>query len=69
MSGLLAFVVAVIAVPDRPDPTPKQAQAPPLRDQLVGEWVLAKYRRRQRNAPQRPDHGIHPRRLGTHLQP
>jgi uncharacterized protein (TIGR03067 family) len=31
-----------IAVPDRPDPTPKRAETPPLRDQLVGEWVLVK---------------------------
>ena len=34
MRAMLLFAVFAVAVPDRPDPTPKQPN-----DQLVGEWV------------------------------
>ena len=34
MRAILIFAVFAIAVPDRPDPTPKQPN-----NQLVGEWV------------------------------
>ena len=42
MCTVLIFAVLAIAVPDRPDPTPKQAP-PPLPEQIIGEWQLVKH--------------------------
>lgn len=36
MRALVLFAVLAIAVPDRPDPTPKQDKPP--QNQLVGDW-------------------------------
>jgi uncharacterized protein (TIGR03067 family) len=39
MRNVLILAVAVFAVPDRPDPTPKESSRP-LQEQLQGEWVV-----------------------------
>ena len=41
MQALLMIAVLAVAVPDRPDPTPKD-NARPLPEQLIGEWRLVK---------------------------
>jgi len=39
MRAILLMAALVVAVPDRPNPTPKDA-AKPIAEQLVGEWRL-----------------------------
>jgi uncharacterized protein (TIGR03067 family) len=39
MRSLLILAIAVFAVPDRPDPTPRELSRP-LQEQLQGEWVV-----------------------------
>jgi uncharacterized protein (TIGR03067 family) len=41
MRAFLMIAVLAVAVPDRPDPTPKQT--PSLPEQMLGEWQLVKH--------------------------
>ena len=41
MRALVLFAVLAVAVPDRPDPTPKK-DVMPLQEQLQGEWRMFK---------------------------
>ncbi len=41
MRALLLVPLMMIAVPDRPDPAPKE-KAKPLQEQVLGEWRLVK---------------------------
>jgi uncharacterized protein (TIGR03067 family) len=40
MRAFLMFTVLAVAVPDRPDPTPKDAKPP--REQILGDWLCEK---------------------------